>query len=106
MTCLIYTQVTDQLKSRGRIPQTKMLMEPYLDLKVLAISMIPSVISSGESWFKLFVPHETTAFLMPLTTGRLWERHKTCWTLSPPIPQFKALRSYKIWPKHFDNGLI
>ena len=24
--------------------------------------MIPSVISSGESWFKLFVPHRTTTF--------------------------------------------
>ena len=48
-TSLIYTRVTDQLKSRGRIPQTKILMEPYLDLKVFTTSMILSVISSGES---------------------------------------------------------
>ena len=31
------------------MPQIKILMETYLDLKVLAISMIPSVISSDES---------------------------------------------------------
>ena len=46
-------------------------MEPYLALKVLATSMIPSVISSGESRFKLIVPHKTTTFLMLLRTGRL-----------------------------------
>ena len=95
LTSLIYTLVTNQLKSRGRIPQTKILMESYLDLKVFATSMIPSVISSGGFWFKLFVPHKTTTFLMLLTTGRLWERHRTCWTLSPPFPQFKAVRSCK-----------
>ena len=49
LNSLIYTRVTDQLKSRGRITQTKILMEPYLDLKVLATPMIPSVMSSGES---------------------------------------------------------
>ena len=95
LTSLIYTLVTNQLKSRGRIPQTKILMESYWDLKVFATSMIPSVISSGELWFKLFVPHKTTTFLMLLTTGRLWARHRTYWTLSPLIPQFKALRGWK-----------
>ena len=54
----------------------KILKGPYLDLKVLVASMIPSVISSGESWFKLFVPHETTTFLTPLTKGRLWARQR------------------------------
>ena len=49
MTSLISTQITDQLKSRERIPQTKILMEPYLDLKVLATSMIPSLTCSSES---------------------------------------------------------
>ena len=92
MTSLIYTRVTDQLKSRARIPQTKILMKSYLDLEVVATSMIPSVISSGESWFKLFVPHKKNSFLMLLTTGRLWECHRT---LSSPIPQFKALRGCK-----------
>ena len=60
----------------------KILMEPYLDLKAFATSvlwLIPSVVSSGESWFKLL-----------LTTGT-WECHRTCWTLSPPIPQFMVL---------------
>ena len=95
MTSLIYTRVTGQLKSRARIPQTKILMKPYLDLEVFATSMILSVTSSGESWFKLFVPHKKNSFLMLLTTGRLWECHRTCWTLSSPIPQFKALRGCK-----------
>ena len=49
LTSLIYTPVTDQLKSRERIPQSKILMEPYLDLNVLATSMILSMISSNES---------------------------------------------------------
>ena len=49
----------------------KILKGPYLDLKVLVASMILSVIFSGESCFKLFVPHETTTFLTPLTKGRL-----------------------------------
>ena len=79
LASLIYTQITDQFKSRGRIPQTKILMKPYLDLKALATSMIPSVTSSGESSFKLFVPHKIITFLMLLKTKRLWERHRTCW---------------------------
>ena len=37
-------------------------MKPYLDLKVFATSMIPSVLSSGKSSFKLFVPHKATIF--------------------------------------------
>ena len=70
-------------------------MELYLDLKVFATSLIPSVISSGEFWFELFALHKTITFLMLLTTGRLWGHHRTCWTLSPQIPQFKALMGCK-----------
>ena len=44
LTSLIYIWVTEQLKSWGRIPQRKILMETYLDLKVPATSVIPSVI--------------------------------------------------------------
>ena len=49
LTSSIYTQVTGQLKSQGIIPQTEILMEPHLNLKVLATSMMPSVINFDES---------------------------------------------------------
>ena len=103
MTSLIYTRFTDQLKSRGRIPKTKILMEPYLDLKIFATSMIPSMISSGESWYKLLVPHKTTTFLMFWTTGRLWE-HAELYHLQSH--NLRLVEVARIWPKNFDNGLI
>ena len=46
-------------------------------LNDLAISKIPSAISSGESSSKLFGPHKATTFLRLKKTGRLCTHHKT-----------------------------
>ena len=46
-------------------------------LNDLAISKIPSAISSGESSSKLFGPHKATTFLRLKKTGRLCIHHKT-----------------------------
>ena len=46
-------------------------------LNDLAISKIPSAISSGESSSKLFGPHKAATFLRFKKTGRLCIHHKT-----------------------------
>ena len=38
---------------------------------------------------------KATTFLTLLTTERLWARHRTCWTLSPPVVQSQAFRGCK-----------
>ena len=63
LTSSIYSRFTDQLKSRGKVTQTKIFMEPYLDLKVLATSMVPYVIYSDEYRFKFFVSRKRTTFI-------------------------------------------
>ena len=69
LTSLIRTRLMDQLASRGSVPPMAILIELYLDWNVCAISIIPSSISSGESWNKLFVPYRTTTFLRLDMTG-------------------------------------
>ena len=56
----------------------EVLMEIFLDLKLVASFMIPSVICSGESSFKLFIPHKPITFLMLLLTGILRAYYRTC----------------------------
>ena len=51
------TRFRDQLLSQGRIPQTITLTQLKLVLNDLAILIIPSAISLGESSSKLLVPH-------------------------------------------------
>ena len=65
----------------------KILMKPHLDLKVLATSLIPSVISSGEFWFKLFVPHKQLLF------KRFWQQEDYEHVIE--YPQFKDFRGCK-----------
>ena len=60
-------------------------------LKQLAILMRPFAISSGESWYKLLVPHNITTFLKDEKRHKSYPRHSTCSTLSPLIPQLKSL---------------
>ena len=72
------TQFTDQLSSRGTIPQIITLTQLQLVLKDLANSRIPSAISLGESRSKLLVPHKTTTFYRFENIGRLSACHKTC----------------------------
>ena len=91
LTSLISTQLIDELASRGSIPPMAILVELYLDWNVCTISIMPSLMSSGESWNKLFVPHRITTFLRLDMTGRFWSRYKTFWILSP-IPQFRVFR--------------
>ena len=52
------------------------LIELHLDRNVCTISIIPSVISSGESWNKLFVAHRITTFLRLDMTWRFCAHHK------------------------------
>ena len=83
----------------------EILMKPYLDLKVLATSLIPSVISSGEFWFKLFVPHKQLLF------KRFWQQEDYEHVIE--YAELSQLQSHnlrilgvaRIWPKHFDIGL-
>ena len=59
--------------------------------------MMPSA-SPGASRCILFVLHMIMTFLTIFTAGRLWPCHKTFWTLSTPLPQFKVLK--KKFPFH------
>ena len=73
------TRFTNQLSSRGRIPQILTLTELQLVLNDLAISRIPSAVSLGESSSKLLVPHKTTTFFRFEKTGWLLSAcYKTC----------------------------
>ena len=44
---------------------------------------------------KLLVPNKTTTFFRFEKIGRLSARHKTCWILSPPKPQFKNFSGFR-----------
>ena len=68
------------------------LIELYLEWNFQAISVMPSALSSGESWNKLFFSHKIMTYLTFDMTGRFWACHKTFWTLLPPIPQFRVFR--------------
>ena len=85
----------EDVTSRGRMPQMKTLIALFPCLKQLAILIRPFAISSGESWYKLLVPHNITTFLKDEKQCKSWARHSTCSTLSPPIPQLKALSGLK-----------
>ena len=77
------------------MPQMKTLIALCSCLKQLAILIRPFAISSGESWYKLLVPHNIITFLKDEKQCKSWARHSTCSTLSPPIPQLKALSGFK-----------
>ena len=68
------------------------LIELYLEWNFQAISVMPSALSSGESWNKLFFSQKIMTYLTFDMTGRFWACHKTFWTLLPPIPQFRVFR--------------
>ena len=51
---------------------------------------MPSTISSGESCFELLVPHKMKTFFKEEEIGKFSTRHKTFYTLFPPIPQLSA----------------
>ena len=84
----------EDVPSRGRMPQI-ILIALFPCLKQLAILIRPLAISSGELWYKLLVPHNIIAFLKDEKIRKSWARHSTCSTLSPPIPQLKALSGLK-----------
>ena len=77
------------------MPQKKTLMALFPCLKQLAIFIRPFAISSGESWFKLFEPHNIITFLKDVKRRKSCARHSTCCTLSPPIPKLKEFSGLK-----------
>ena len=77
------------------MPQMKTLISLFPCLKQLPILIRPFAISSGESLYKLLLPHNIITFLKDERRRKSWARHSTCCTLSPPIPQLKALRGLK-----------
>ena len=68
--------------------QTLVELFPYL--KQFAILTRPFVISLGESWYKLLVPHNITKFLKDEKQPKSCACHSTCFILLLPIPQLKA----------------
>ena len=74
-------------------------------LNDLAISKIPSAISSGESSSKLFGPHKAATFLRFKKTGRLCIHHKTSQILSSPRLHFKAFRDFRNFSRIFQYRL-
>ena len=85
----------EDVSSWGWMPQMKTLIALFPCLKQLAILIRPFAISSGESWYKLLVPHNIITFLKDEIRRKSWTCHSTCYTLSPPIPQLKALSGLK-----------
>ena len=85
----------EDVSSRGRMPQMKTLIALFPCLKQLAILIRQFAISSGESCYKLLVPHNIITFLKDEKQRKSWAHHSTCYTLWPPIPQLKALNVLK-----------
>ena len=75
--------------------QMNALIELLSCLKQLAILIRPFAISSGESWYKILLQHNIITFLKDDKQHKSCACHSSCCTLSPPIPQFKALNSLK-----------
>ena len=53
----------EDVSSQGRMPQMETLIALFPCLKQLAILIRLFAISSGESWYKLLVPHNIIIFL-------------------------------------------
>ena len=65
-------QFFEVIQSSGRMPQMKTSIELFHCLKQLTILIRPFAVASGESWFKLLVPHNIATFL------KEEKRHKSC----------------------------
>ena len=73
----------------------KTLVNLFPCLKKLAIFIRPFAISSGESWYKLLVPHNITTFFKDEKRRKSCTHQSTYCTLSPPTPQLNALNGLK-----------
>ena len=63
LVSFISKRFIEDVSSRGRMPQMKTLIALFPCLKQLAILITPFALSSGESWYKLLVPHNIITFL-------------------------------------------
>ena len=80
-----------QFKSLGNKPVITIIILLLFCWNVVAIEIIPWAISFGWSLSMLFIPQLIMTYLIVGGRHKFLALHRTCWVLSPPIPQFIAL---------------
>ena len=90
----IFTCRKEYILSLGNMPLMMVLIFWCLLVKVLAIFMIPTAISSGWFWSTLFVPQCMIKSDVVCCTEISRALHKTFSTWTPLIPKLRASLKY------------
>ena len=78
LVSFISWQFSKDVSSQGRMPHMKTLIVLLPCSKQLTILIRPFTISSGESWYKLLVPHNIITFLNNEKQHKSWTHHSKC----------------------------